>query len=232
VRQVQAAQDQLARALAEFDGPNQSRSIVLFDDIIGRLEGVDRQSGLPVRGRDFLVQAYELRARAYFNIGLQEKASADFRQLVQIKPDHTIAKDKVSPKVIDVFNLVKKSLVGYLAVSSKPAGAKVTLVSGGDRRAELGLTDFFPLEVLAGDYTVEVAKEGHRTETRTVSIAPRATEALEIQLLRTLASTFFITEPAGVEVWKENVWTQSYSQAEFHSLKIHFTAILKVIPRR
>jgi tetratricopeptide (TPR) repeat protein len=201
VREVQAAQDQLARALAEFDGPNQSRSIVLFDDIIGRLEGVERQSGLPVRGRDILVQAYELRARAYFNIGLQEKASADFRQLVQIKPDHTIAKDKVSPKVIDVFNLVKKSLVGYLAVSSKPAGAKVTLVSGGDRRAELGLTDFFPLEVLAGDYTVEVAKEGHRTETRTVSIAPRATEALEIQLLRTLASTFFITEPAGVEVW-------------------------------
>jgi tetratricopeptide (TPR) repeat protein len=201
VREVQAAQDQLARAIAEFDGPNQSRSIVLFDDIIGRLEGVQRQSGLPVRGRDILVQAYELRARAYFNLGLQEKASADFRQLVQIKPDYALSKDKVSPKVIDVFNLVKKSLVGYLAVSSKPAGAKVTLVAGGDRKADLGLTDFFPLEVLAGDYTVEVAKEGYKSETRTVSIAPRATEALEVELVRTLASTFFITEPAGVEVF-------------------------------
>ena len=201
MREVQAAQDQLARAIAEFDGTNQSRSIVLFDDIIGRLEAVQRQSGLPVRGRDILVQAYELRARAYFNLGLQEKASSDFRQLVQIKPDYTLSKDKVSPKVIDVFNLVKKSLVGYLAVSSKPAGAKVTLVAGGDRKTELGLTDFFPLEILAGDYTVEVAKEGYKSETRTVSIAPRATEALEVDLVRTLASAFFITEPTGVEVW-------------------------------
>jgi tetratricopeptide (TPR) repeat protein len=201
VREVQNSQDQLARAIDEFDGANQSRSIVLFDDIIARLEAVQRQSGLPTRGRDILVQAYELRARAYFNIGLQEKASADFRQLIQVKPDHALGKDKVSPKVIEVFNLVKRSLVGYLAVSSKPAGAKVTLIAGGDRRTELGLTDFFPLEVLAGDYTVEVAKEGHRSETRAVSIAPRATEALEIELVRTLASTFFITEPAGVEVW-------------------------------
>jgi tetratricopeptide (TPR) repeat protein len=201
MREVQAAQDQLARALVEFDGPNQSRSIVLFDDIIARLDALQRVSGLPARGKEILVEAYELRARAYFNIGLQEKASADFRQLVQIKPDHNLNKDKVSPKVIDVFNMVKKTLVGFLAVSSKPAGAKVTLVAGGDRRTELGLTDFFPIEVLAGDYTVEVAKEGHRTETRTLSIAPRATEALEIELTRTLASIFLIAEPAGVEVW-------------------------------
>ena len=86
----------LAGGVAQAVLPNQSRSIVLFDDIIGRLEGVQRQSGLPVRGRDILVQAYELRARAYFNLGLQEKASADFRQLVQIKPDYTLSKDKVS----------------------------------------------------------------------------------------------------------------------------------------
>jgi tetratricopeptide (TPR) repeat protein len=201
VREVQAAQDQLARALAEFEGPNQSRSIVLFDEIIARLEAVQRQSGLPTRGRDVLVQAYELRGRAYFSLGLQEKASADFRQLVQIKPDYALAKDKISPKVIDVFNLVKKSLVGFLAVSSKPEGAKVVLVAGGDRRTELGLAPFFPLEVLAGDYTVEVSREGYKTETYPVSIAPRDTKALEVELIRTLASAFFVTEPAGVEIW-------------------------------
>ncbi len=66
---------------------------------------------------------------------------------------------------------------------------------------ELGLTDFFPLEVLAGDYVVEVAKEGYRSETRPLSIAPRATESLQFDLVRTLASVFFVTEPAGVEVW-------------------------------
>jgi hypothetical protein len=106
---------------------------------------------------------------------------------------------------VEVFNNVKKGLVAYVAVSSKPAGARVTLIGGGEARIDLGLTDFFPLEVLAGDYTVEIAKEGYRTETRTISLAPRATEAIQVELTRTLASAFFVTEPAGVEVWVDDV---------------------------
>jgi len=200
-RELLAATDQLARAVTEFDGPQQSRSIVLFDDIIGRLEGLRRQGVLPLRGREMLVQCYELRGRAYFGIGLQEKASADFRSLIQVTPDYVLSKEKVSPKIVEVFNNVKKGLVAYVAVSSKPAGAKVALIGSGQARIELGLTDFFPLEVLAGDYTVEIEKEGYRTETRTISLAPRATEALLVELTRTLASAFFVTEPAGVEIW-------------------------------
>jgi tetratricopeptide (TPR) repeat protein len=201
-REVQAAQDQLARATTEFEGAQQSRSIVLFDEVINRLEGVQRQAGpLPPRGRELLVQAYEYRGRAYFGIGLQEKASENFRQLIQLKPDHALSKERVSPKIVELFNTVKRALVGYLAVSSKPAGAHVTLIGTGGSRAELGLTDFFPLDVLAGEYTVEVAKEGYRTETRPVSISPRATETLQVDLTRTLASLFLATEPASVEVW-------------------------------
>jgi tetratricopeptide (TPR) repeat protein len=200
-REIQSAQDQLARAIVEFDGPQQSRSIVLFDEVIGRLEGLRRQGPLSARGRDILIQAYEYRGRAYFNIGLQEKGSENFRLLIQLNPSYTLSREKVSPKIADLFASVKKGLVGYLAVSSKPAGAKVWLTGGGESKVELGLTDFFPLEVLAGDYTVEIAKEGYRTETRSVGIAPRATEALQVELTRTLASTFFITEPAGVEIW-------------------------------
>src|SRR2546425_1613605 len=197
-RELQVVQDQLARATLEFEGSQQSRSIVLFDEVIARLESVQRQGPLPPRGRDLLAEAYERRGRAYFNIGLQEKASENFRLLVQLKPDHVISREKVSPKIVDLFNSVKKALVGYLAVSSKPAGAKVTL-----NGEFLSLTDFFPLEVLAGDYTVEVAREGYRTESRTVSIAPRATETLEVPLTRTSASAFFVTEPPGVEIWMD-----------------------------
>jgi tetratricopeptide (TPR) repeat protein len=199
-REVRAAQDAQARAIAEFEGPQQSRSIVAFDEVIARLEAVGPRA-LPPRGRDILVEAYEYRGRAYFGIGLSEKASENFRQLVQLKPDHALAKDRVSPKVVEHFNSVKRALVGYLAVSSKPAGAQVTLVGAGDVRTDLGLTDFFPLEVLAGEYTVEVARAGYQTESRTVSIAARATETVEVTLVRVLASVFFVTEPAGVEVW-------------------------------
>jgi tetratricopeptide (TPR) repeat protein len=195
-RELQAIQDLLARGTAEFEGPQQSRSIVLFDEIISRLETLRGQGTLPVRGREILAQAYELRARAYYNIGLQEKAADSFRSLIQLNPQYAISKERVSPKVVDYFNSVKKALVGYLAVTSRPAGAKVSL--NGDF---LSLTDFFPLEVLAGEYTVEVAREGYRTETRTLSIAPKATETLEVELTRTSASAFVVTEPAGVEVW-------------------------------
>lgn len=195
-RELQSAQELLAQAQAEFDGPQQSRSIVLFDQIVEKLEGLRRLSSLPPRGREILAQAYELRGRAYYAIGLQEKASDSFRSLVQLQPQYALSKERVSPKVVDFFNSTKKALVGYLAVSSTPAGARVTL-----NGEFLALTDFFPLEVLAGEYTVEVAREGYRTETRTLSIAPRATEALQVELVRTSASAFFISQPAGVEIW-------------------------------
>jgi len=199
-REVQAAQDSLARAVAEFEGPQQSRSIVAFDEVVARLEALGPRA-LPPRGRDILVQAYEYRGRAYFGIGLSEKASESFRQLVQLKPDHALSKDTVSPKVVDLFNNVKRALVGYLAVSSQPAGAQVTLVGTGGARTDLGLTDFFPIEVLAGEYTVEIARPGYQTETRPVGITARDTQSLEVPLVRVLASVFFVTEPAGVEVW-------------------------------
>jgi tetratricopeptide (TPR) repeat protein len=195
-RELQAAQDLLARAMAEFEGPQQSRSIVQFDEIITRLEVLRRTGTLPARGREILSTAYELRARAYYNIGLQEKAADSFRSLVQLNPQYAVSKERVSPKIVEYFNSVKKALVGYLAVSSKPAGAKVTL-----NGEFLSLTDFFPLEVLAGEYTVEVTREGYRTETRTVSIAPKATQTLQVDLTRTSASAFVVTQPAGVEVW-------------------------------
>jgi len=199
-REEKAAQDALARAVAEFEGPNQGRSLVAFDEIVSRLEAVGPRS-LTSSGRDMLAQAYEYRARVYFGIGLSEKASENFRQLVQLKPDYALSKEKVSPKVVELFNSVKRSLVGYLAVSSRPAGARVTLVGAGDVRSDLGITDFFPVEVLAGEYTVEVVREGYQKETRPVSVTARDTQTVEVPLVRVAASIFFVTEPGGVEVW-------------------------------
>jgi tetratricopeptide (TPR) repeat protein len=195
-RELQGAQDLLARAVVEFDGAQQSRSIVLLDEIISRLDLLRVQGALPASGREILAQAYELRGRAYYNIGVQEKAAESFRSLVQFQPQYTISRERVSPKVVDYFNSVKKALVGYLAVSTRPAGARVSL-----NGEFLALSDFFPMEVLAGEYTLEVAREGYQTETKALSIAPKATETVSLDLVRTMASAFYTTEPAGVEVW-------------------------------
>ena len=93
-RELQGVQELLARAVAEFDGAQQSRSIVLFDEIISRLDLLRVQGALPASGRDVLAQAYELRARAYFNIGLQDKAAESFRSLVQFQPQHTLSPER------------------------------------------------------------------------------------------------------------------------------------------
>ncbi|MGE0456219.1 MAG: PEGA domain-containing protein [Vicinamibacteria bacterium] len=186
----------VTRALAEFDGPQQSRSIALFDEAIERLETQRRLALLTDAGRELLVTCYEHRGRAYFGIGLQDKAAESFRALVQVRPQHVISKERVSPKVVALFDSVKQELVGFLAVSSRPAGARVSL-----NGRFLALTDFFPVEVLAGTYTVEIAREGYASDTREVTIVPQATETLQADLVRTTASFFFVTEPAGVEIW-------------------------------
>jgi tetratricopeptide (TPR) repeat protein len=198
-RELASVQAALQSAVAEFEGPQQSRSIVALDSVIERLGAIGTQA-LPPQGRDMLVEAYQYRGRAYFGIGLQEKAWENFRLLIQLKPDYVLSKEQVSPKIVELFNNVKRALVGYLAVQSHPAGARVTLVAGGQRR-DLGLTDFFPVEVLAGEYSVEIEKPGYQTETRPVSIAARDTATLEVDLVRVLASAFFVTEPTEVEVW-------------------------------
>jgi tetratricopeptide (TPR) repeat protein len=190
------AQGMLERGTAEFAGSQQSRSIVLFDQAIERLEGVRRQGNPSPRVKDLLVQAYEYRGRAYYGIGLSDKATESFRALIQVKPSHALSKDKVSPKIVDFFNNVKKGMVGYLAVSSKPPGARVTL-----NGEFLSLTDFFPQEVLAGEYTVEITRDGYMTDTRSLVIGPKETVPLSVNLTRTAASLFFVTEPNGVEVW-------------------------------
>jgi tetratricopeptide (TPR) repeat protein len=200
--EIRAAQDAEARAVAAFEGPQQSRSIVLFDEVIARLETLAAvEKPLPAAARDVLAEAYAYRGRAYFTIGLQEKASENFRQLVLLRPDFVLSKEEVSPKIVELFESVKKSLIGYLAVATRPAGARVTLVGAGGDRLDLGLTDFFPVDVLAGEYTLEVAKEGYETVSEPLSLAPRATEARQFDLVRVLASAFFVTQPPDVEIW-------------------------------
>ena len=45
--------------------------------MVSRLEGLPVTT-LPASAHDMLVQAYEYRGRAYYTIGLQEKASENF----------------------------------------------------------------------------------------------------------------------------------------------------------
>lgn len=192
----QAAQETFLRALNMFNSDQQSRSIVLFDEVIAALESLRNRDALRDVGEELLARSYELRGRAYFNLGSEDEAEDSFVLLVRLQPQYLLNTDEVSPKVTRLFDSVKEALVAYLAVSSEPAGARVSL-----NGEFLSLTDFFPQEVIAGEYIVEVEREGFATERRTLTLASGATESLNVPLTRIAASFFFITEPPDVEIW-------------------------------
>ncbi|MBX7185694.1 MAG: PEGA domain-containing protein [Vicinamibacteria bacterium] len=190
----------LDQAVSEFEGPQQGQSLVRFEEIIGRLEAERRQGSLTESGATLLVKAYEYRARVQFNLGNTDKAGDSFRALIALRPQHNLDAASISPKVIDFFKGVKSKIIGFVTVQSVPQGATVAL-----NGKPLSVTDFFPLEVVAGDYTLDITKNGYRPETRPVTVAAGETLSLQFDLVRTSATGYVITEPTDVEIFIDGV---------------------------
>jgi PEGA domain/PDZ domain len=190
----------LAQGVSEFEGPQQGQSLVRFDEIITRLEAERRQGTLNEAGTSLLVSAYEYRARVQFNLGNTERAGDSFRNLITLRPSHTLDQATISPKVIDYYKSVKGQMVGYLTVQSVPQGATVAL-----NGKPLSITDFFPLEVVAGDFSLDITRTGYRPETRPITVAAGETLSLQFDLVRTSATGYVITEPTDVEVLIDGV---------------------------
>lgn len=190
----------LDQAISEFEGPQQGQSLVRFEEIISRLESERRQGSLSEAGATLLVRAYEYRARVQFNLGNTDRAGDSFRALIALRPQHNLNAASISPKVIDFFKNVKSQIIGFVTVQSSPQGATVAL-----NGKALSVTDFFPLEVVAGDYTLDITKNGYRPETRPVTVAAGETLSLQFDLVRTSATGFVITEPTDVEILIDGV---------------------------
>lgn len=73
-REPNELEDLLAQATATFNGSQQSRSIVLFEQIASKLEPLRASGALTPHDRQVLLRAYEFQGRAYVTLGLQEKA--------------------------------------------------------------------------------------------------------------------------------------------------------------
>ncbi|MBK5255712.1 MAG: PEGA domain-containing protein [Vicinamibacteria bacterium] len=187
-------------AISEFEGPEQGQSLLRFEEIIARLETERRQEPLTEEGVILLVRAYEYRARVQMNLGNTDRAADSFRSLIALAPQHNLDAALISPKVVDFFKAIKAQMIGFVTIQSAPQGATVTL-----NGKILSVTDFFPLEVVAGDYTLEILKNGYRQESRAVRVVAGETLSLQFDLVRTSASGFVITEPTDVEILIDGV---------------------------
>lgn len=194
--EIAALRSTMEQATTEFEGPLQGQSIVRFEEVVSKLESMRRGAALSEPAMTLLIRAYEYRARAYFNLGSIDKASDSLRALIVAKPSHALDAGQLSPKIVDLFKEIKGRMVGYITVQSIPQGASVSLA-----QEFLSVTDFFPIEVLAGDYSVEVTKRGYRSESKPVTIVAGETASLQFDLVRTAATALIVTEPVGVEVF-------------------------------
>ncbi len=179
------------------DPQTQSRSIDFFSQIIDFVNNEWRTKG-KVAEEILAVQehALELRASAYFTAGQTQGAADDFRQLLLDNPRYSMNTETLSPRIVDFFEDQKKQLVGYIAVTTEPAGARV------DVNGEfIGITNFFPVEIHTGLARVSVALEGHDSYmNEELRITPGEITTLDLVLNRTSALLPIITAPSGVEV--------------------------------
>jgi tetratricopeptide (TPR) repeat protein len=189
---------QFNEAMELFDDPQrQSQSIDFFTQIIETVEQERRlREDVAEPLIDLQHRSLENRASAYFNAGQTQGAADDFRQLLLDNPRYALDAESLSPKIVDFFEDQKKQLIGYIAVTTEPAGARVT-VNGNF----VGITNFFPLEVHTGIARVEVNLVGYESYVDDqLRIEPGEITTLDLVLNRTSARLPVITDPPGVEI--------------------------------
>ncbi len=189
---------QLNEAKVLFEDPQrQSQSIDFLGRIIDEIEARRRSgSEVPEEIGELQRQALELRARAFFDAGQLQGSADDFRHLLLDNPRYALNAESLSPKIVDFFEDQKKQLIGYIAVTTDPAGARVSVNSN-----FVGITNFFPVEVHTGLARIEVTLEGYQGYVdENLRIEPGEITTLDLVLTRTSARLPIITDPPGVEV--------------------------------
>jgi tetratricopeptide (TPR) repeat protein len=141
-----------------------------------------------------LAAAYDLRARAQFNLGNTAAAEKDFAALLRIDPAYAIDRQTLSPKVVDLFDRVRARTVGVLALSVDPARARVRI--DGDQ-VEPGPDG---VGLLAGTHELRVEMDGYDPHVETVTAAGGQRLERSVRLHPNRRALELITVPAGVAV--------------------------------
>jgi tetratricopeptide (TPR) repeat protein len=169
-------------------------AIAEFDQVVQVYDAGKLQEG----GESALhsvAEALDLRARAYFNLGDRDRAAADFAKLLRVDIDYQIDRRVVSPKVIDLYEQVKKENVGTLSVSTDPPGAVVYL-----NDEEVSRTPVSGRAIMGGTYKLRLALKGFVDHQEDLILNPRTELKRDIKLTPNRRTLQFITEPSGVNV--------------------------------
>ena len=141
-----------------------------------------------------LASAYDLRARAQFNLGNAAAAEADFAALLRLDPSYSIDRQTLSPKVVDLFDRVRAKTVGILSLAVEPARARVKVDGDPVDNGPDGIG------VLSGTHELRIEMEGYDPHVETITAAGGTRLERRVKLRPNKRSLEFITVPQGVTV--------------------------------
>ena len=114
-----------------------------------------------------------------------------------LKPDFKLGAG-VSPRVISVFENVRKLTIGQLSIQLTPPGD--VLIDG--RKVAVG-AEPLRLDISGGEHVVNATRPNYTPFEQKVSVKPGEVAVLTIALERTSASLAVVTTPEDVEVFLE-----------------------------
>jgi len=172
-----------------FDAFQYDQAVPIFDRLVAQLT-----TGEQIQKPDLLVQAYELRARAWFANGDSAGTEQDFSALLTVKPSYKLGAG-ISPRVVAVFEGVRKLTIGQVELSLTPAGE--VMIDG----AAYPLTpDPQTIDLPAGEHHLTVARQGYAPLDQRFTISAGASVPLALTLERVSATLKVRSNPEGVEV--------------------------------
>ena len=182
-------------AEAVFNSENQSQSIPLFQDLVGKITAEKMKRPLTEPERVLLLKSLDYLGQGFFLEGEQEEAKGVFLKLIEIDPNYKMNDQLVSSKIIDFMQGIKSENMGTLSVTSIPTGATI-LIDG----VNVGVTDIATLYSLKGSHEIEINRAGYFPQKQTVTVTPGKTEKIGFKLERSSSVAYFVTYPKGVEV--------------------------------
>ena len=180
-------------AVEMFNSVDQPDSVALFDEFLLEVQEKSSMEVPPPRIYALVTNAYYYRAQVGFNLGDNNAARDDLRQLLTLEPAFAVNRAEVSTKFADLFDEVARDTVATVVVASTPPDATVT--TGRWKANETGT-----LLLPTGTHEVLVERPGHSPSRVEVEARPRSVERVEVELERVSAVIAISTAQAGVEI--------------------------------
>lgn len=116
---AQSPAEQVEKGLSEFQDLEFAKAVTTLEAVLSSSQATPSQQ----------ILALELIAISHLSLGRASKAQAAFRRLLELSPDYELQNHDGSPKVIDVFESVRKELAAEAASGGDTNARKSLLLS-------------------------------------------------------------------------------------------------------